>query len=136
VSFSGPLAQWHLLRRWGLGVAAGAALAFSAAVVAREAEAETSAVVLARLPVEAQATHRLIHSGGPFASTKDGSVFGNRERALPARRRGYYREYTVPTPAARDRGARRIVCGGLEPKVPDTCYYTADHYVRFARILP
>ena len=62
------------------------------------------------------------------------SVFANRERALPAEPRGFYREYTVPTPHARDRGARRIVCGGREPTSPRACYYTGDHYATFRRI--
>ena len=63
-------------------------------------------------------------------------MFGNRERLLPAYRRGYYREYTVRTPGVRHRGARRIVCGGQRPTQPDACYYTADHYSSFRRIEP
>ena len=62
--------------------------------------------------------------------------FGNRERLLPARARGYYREYTVATKGARDRGARRLVCGGPRPAKPDACYYTDDHYASFRRVLP
>lgn len=77
----------------------------------------------------------LIHQGGPFVSERDGVVFGNRERLLPIRKRGYYREYTVPTPGLTHRGVRRIVCGG-KPKAPDACYYTADHYESFRRIAP
>jgi len=86
------------------------------------------------LPPQAQATHRLILSGGPFPYRKDGTVFGNRERLLPMRTRGHYREYTVPTPGSPDRGARRIVCGGDAPTQPEACYYTADHYASFRRI--
>lgn len=92
-------------------------------------------MALAQLPAEAQATERLIRSGGPFPYSKDGAVFGNRERLLPAHPRGYYREYTVRTPGARDRGARRIVCGGRQPTDPEACYYTADHYASFRRIV-
>lgn len=92
-------------------------------------------VSLARLPVEAQTTHRLILAGGPFASQKDGAVFGNREIALPPKPRGFYREYTVPTPGARNRGARRIVCGGKPPTNPEACFYTGDHYSSFQRIV-
>ncbi|HRI18423.1 MAG TPA: ribonuclease [Burkholderiaceae bacterium] len=92
-------------------------------------------VVLAELPREAQATDALIRAGGPFPYGKDGAVFGNRERQLPAEAKGYYREYTVKTPGARDRGARRIVCGGLKPTAPDACFYTGDHYASFARIV-
>jgi ribonuclease T1 len=92
------------------------------------------AVALSTLPSEAQQTHRLIHAGGPFRSSKDGTIFGNRERLLPRRERGYYREYTVPTPGARNRGARRIVCGGTPPTRPEACYYTDDHYGSFKLI--
>ena len=92
---------------------------------------DRSVVALAALPPEGQTTYRLLHQGGPFPSEKDGSVFGNRERQLPRQARGYYREYTVRTPGARDRGARRIVCGGETPVRPVACYYTADHYASF-----
>ena len=77
---------------------------------------------------------KLIVAGGPFKYDKDGVVFGNRERLLPAKDRGFYREYTVKTPGERTRGARRIVCGGLKPTVPDACYYTDDHYASFRKI--
>jgi ribonuclease T1 len=92
-------------------------------------------VALADLPPEAVKTHGLILSGGPFPYSKDGSVFGNRERLLPLQKRGFYREYTVKTPGARNRGARRIVCGGTQPTTPEACYYTADHYASFRRIV-
>lgn len=95
----------------------------------------TATVDLAALPPEARQTDEAIRHGGPFPYAKDGSVFGNRERLLPANPRGYYREYTVKTPAAPDRGARRIVCGGSQPTRPDACYYTGDHYASFARIV-
>lgn len=92
---------------------------------------------LSELPPEAADIHRRILTGGPFRyPSKDGSVFGNRERQLPRETRGYYREYTVPTAGSRDRGARRIVCGGREPTTPDVCYYTQDHYASFRRIAP
>jgi ribonuclease T1 len=91
-------------------------------------------VQLSSLPAEAQKTAQLIRQGGPFPYAKDGTVFGNRERLLPAKRRGYYREYTVKTPRSRDRGARRIVCGGARPAEPEACFYTADHYASFVRI--
>jgi len=87
------------------------------------------------LPEPAVQTYRLIHQGGPFAHEKDGMVFGNRERLLPLQKRGYYREYTVATPGSRDRGARRIVCGGAASR-PEACYYTDDHYASFRRIVP
>jgi ribonuclease T1 len=81
------------------------------------------------LPPEARRTLALIDAGGPFPYARDGSVFRNRERLLPSRPGGYYREYTVQTPGARDRGARRIVAGKGGER-----YYTADHYRSFMRI--
>ena len=87
----------------------------------------------AGLPPEAIETLALIQRGGPFPYRKDGTTFQNRERLLPAKPRGYYREYAVPTPGARDRGARRIVTGGNPPEV---FYYTADHYSSFRQIEP
>lgn len=113
------------------GIGWGAGLAF-----ARGLPSEVETVALGELPVQAQETHRRILSGGPFPYTKDGTVFFNRERLLPAHPRGYYREYTVKTPGARNRGARRIVCGGRQPERPAVCYYTADHYASFRRIVP
>lgn len=92
-------------------------------------------MALSQLPVEAQTTERLIRMGGPFAYSKDGSVFGNRERLLPRQSRGFYREYTVKTPGVGHRGARRIVCGGKQPTEPEACFYTEDHYASFRRIV-
>jgi ribonuclease T1 len=120
----------------GLFVTLAGSVLMAGSVQARSPNPETmSAVSLTQLPVEAQTTHRLILAGGPFPYRKDGSVFGNRERALPGKRRGYYHEYTVDTPGARDRGARRIVCGGLPVTRPEVCFYTADHYTSFRRIV-
>lgn len=93
-----------------------------------------TAVKLSELPRQGRETYELIRQGGPFPFEKDGTVFGNRERLLPAKARGYWREYTVKTPRSRDRGARRIVCGG-QPMTPDACFYTADHYASFRQIL-
>ena len=92
-------------------------------------------IKVAELPQQGQQTYERIHQGGPFPYEKDGTVFGNRERLLPAAKRGFYREYTVKTPGSRDRGAKRIVCGG-QTKAPDACFYTADHYSSFRRIQP
>jgi ribonuclease T1 len=96
---------------------------------------QTVDVALSELPEQGQDTHRLIRQGGPFPFDKDGVVFGNRERLLPQSKRGYYREYTVKTPGSRDRGARRIICGG-PATIPDACYYSADHYASFRKIVP
>jgi ribonuclease T1 len=97
--------------------------------------ASAGAIALAEMPVQGRQTYEAILSGGPFRHEKDGSVFGNRERLLPREPRGHYREYTVDTPGSRDRGARRIVCGG-ERTAPVACWYTADHYASFRRIVP
>jgi ribonuclease T1 len=86
------------------------------------------------LPPEGRQVMGSIEMGGPFPYKRDGINFGNFEKQLPMRARGYYREYTVPTPGVRHRGARRIVCGGREARNPDTCYYTADHYRSFRKI--
>jgi ribonuclease T1 len=92
-------------------------------------------VEIAQLPPQGRAMMTLIYQGGPFRYDKDGSVFGNRERILPPGKRGYYREYTVSAPGMHGRGPRRIICGGLRPAAPETCYYTDDHYASFRRIV-
>ena len=91
-------------------------------------------IELKQLPAQGQEVMVLIAQGGPFRYDKDGTVFGNRERILPPEKRGFYREYTVKTPGERSRGARRIVCGGLQPATPDACFYTDDHYSSFRKI--
>ena len=95
----------------------------------RESAARVEAVGVAQLPPEARKTIALVRAGGPFPYARDGVVFGNREGLLPRQRRGYYREYTVPTPGARNRGARRIIAGS-----GGELYYTDDHYQPFRRI--
>ena len=132
---SGRLQLWRPLLRWGAGVGVAAFLSV-AAVQAHEPQSSPPVVAAASLPDEAREVGRAIRLGGPFAYAKDGIVFANRERLLPAQPRGFYREYTVPTPGARDRGGRRIVCGGAQPTAPVACYYTADHYSSFHRITP
>ena len=94
-----------------------------------------TSVALTTLPRQAIETYQLIHQGGPFPQEKDGVVFFNRERILPQRARGYYLEYTVRTPGVAGRGGKRIVCGG-KPVTPQVCFYTADHYASFRRIVP
>ena len=90
---------------------------------------ETREIPAAELPAEARHTIALIRKGGPFPHDRDGVVFGNFEKQLPLQARGYYREYTVRTPGAKNRGARRIVAGKR-----GELYYTADHYRSFRRI--
>jgi ribonuclease T1 len=105
------------------------AAALCGTALGRESSAAT--VAADALPAEARATLKQIDAGGPFPYRRDGIAFQNRERRLPEQARGYYREYTVPTPGSADRGARRIITGGKPPVV---FYYTADHYQSFRRI--
>lgn len=96
---------------------------------ARDNSTTISEAALADLPKEARDTVNLIKKGGPFPYQRDGVTFGNFERRLPTKERGYYKEYTVPTPRARGRGARRIIAGrGGE------YFYSADHYKTFRRL--
>jgi ribonuclease T1 len=108
---------------------AAALLIFGGGLVQARGQADLGTIPLSALPMEAKATLTLIRSGGPFPYEKDGTTFGNRERLLPARPRGYYREYTVPTPGAYNRGARRIIAGQV-----GEYYWTANHYRSFQRI--
>lgn len=110
------------------GVGAGPARATDAAAFRLWGEETLTA---ADLPPEGRATLALIKRGGPFPYPKDGSTFGNFEKRLPPRPRGYYREYTVDTPGARNRGARRLISGGQPPEV---FYYSDDHYRSFRRL--
>ena len=133
--------------QWGIRLASAAALVLALAagvstvVVQARAPvqplpgAAVASVAVTGLPVQGREVMDLIRQGGPFRYEKDGTVFGNRERLLPGQRRGYYREYTVPTPGLNHRGARRIVCGGQIPLKPDACYYTEDHYSSFRLIV-
>ena len=124
------------MRRAWLWIVLALGLAAAWAVGARDDRVPSSSgtIELRQLPREARETLALIRAGGPFPYAKDGTVFGNRERLLPGKPKGYYREYTVRTPGERTRGARRIVCGG-KPTAPDACWYTDDHYQSFSRIL-
>ena len=121
-------------RRGALAVLAAIAVAFAPAFcanarIAGEHEQALAVIATAELPPEAQRTIRLIRDGGPFTYERDGVVFGNFERRLPARERGYYREYTVPTPGVKHRGLRRIVAGRK-----GELYYSDDHYQSFRRV--
>ena len=116
--------------RWGLLFGLLLCLPFAQARSHHSHDAAvTSTIAVADLPPEARTTLQLIKQGGPFPYPRDGVVFGNYEHALPQQARGYYHEYTVKTRGARNRGARRIVCGS----VPE-CYYSDDHYRTFKRI--
>jgi ribonuclease T1 len=104
-------------------------LAAFLAVVCFSAFPFQSDIRVEKLPPEARATLALVRHGGPYPHAQDGRLFGNREKRLPLRAQGYYREYTVQTPGARDRGARRIVAGN-----GGEFYYSEDHYRSFSRI--
>lgn len=108
-----------------------------AAARGSQLDAGLATIQVTALPAEARETLHLIKRGGPFPYRKDGAIFGNFERRLPPRPRGYYREYTVPTPGARDRGARRIVAGqGAtgDVRTSGEYYYTDNHYRSFRQI--
>ena len=118
-------------------IAAGLALAAFAGIAGARDTAAAAGVAVADLPSDARQTLALIKRGGPFPYRRDGVVFGNFEQRLPFRPRGYYREYTVPTPGARDRGARRIIAGEGRQRDVRTAgeyYYSDDHYRTFRRI--
>jgi ribonuclease T1 len=125
------------MKRLLIGLAFFGALVLSAGAALARWPAAIGDIPVAALPEEAHATLGLIKAGGPFPYARDGSVFGNREKMLPPRQSGYYREYTVKTPGARDRGARRILAGaGASGDVRRSgeYYYTEDHYNSFRRI--
>ncbi len=103
--------------------------AFTAQAAENDETLRVEEVRLSELPQEARGVLRLIKSGGPFLYSRDGITFNNREGRLPNQKRGYYREYTVPTPGAKNRGARRIIAGKHS-----NYFYTDDHYRSFRRI--
>jgi len=119
----------RVLRLCGIALSLWLPVQALAAPEIHDGQSGLPAIALAELPSEARETLRAIKQGGPFAYQRDGAVFGNYERILPKKPRGYYREYTVKTPGARNRGARRIISGGM-----NEYYYTADHYQTFKRI--
>ncbi|MFZ2302009.1 MAG: ribonuclease domain-containing protein [Gallionella sp.] len=118
----------HSLRFWGVLLAA--LLWLPPGQAEPVAQFDLPTIAVANLPVEVRDTLQTIKRGGPLAYPRDGVVFKNYERILPKQPRGYYREYTVKTPGARNRGARRIISGKV-----NEYYYTADHYKTFKRIL-
>ena len=120
-----------VIRSLVVALVAGVSLAPAGAIARGPVTADE--IRVGELPPEARELLIHIKAGGPFRYERDGVVFGNREHQLPAEQRGYYHEYTVPTPGSKTRGARRIVCGGPRT-APAACYYTADHYRTFARI--
>ena len=122
ISLIGFIGSWHAIAY--TSASADRVVKFSKSKIGR-----IEAISLKDLPSEALTTLKLIRKGGRFPYRKDGSIFHNRERLLPIRPKGYYREYTVKTPGRKDRGARRIVTGSR-----GEFYYTADHYRSFKLI--
>ena len=114
---------------------------FVPAASAREATTPVERLGVIRvseLPAQGREVLAAIHAGGPYGSKRDGIVFGNRERLLPQQPRGYYAEFTVPTPGASTRGARRIIAGrgtSGDYRTSNEYYYTNDHYQSFRRIV-
>lgn len=87
---------------------------------------------LSSLPKEADDTWKLIQKGGPFPYPKnDGVVFHNNGNVLPRNKDGYYHEYTVDTPGAKNRATRRLITGSQRE-----LYYTDDHYDSFSVVDP
>lgn len=123
-------------RRPLVGLIALLAVVLAAYVVSQETssgadtEAGLPVASIAELPAEVRSTLDLIERDVPFPYEQDGTTFGNREGLLPPQPAGHYREYTVETPGAEDRGARRLVTGQ-----DGELYYTADHYDSFVRVL-
>lgn len=134
--------KWRVRLVGGLALTAALLTALGTVMVQARAPSSSllpgssvASVGLTGLPPQGQEVMELIRQGGPFRYEKDGTVFGNRERLLPSQKRGYYREYTVPSPELSHRGAKRIVCGGQKPRAPDACFYTEDHYSSFRLIV-
>jgi ribonuclease T1 len=115
------------------GILLAAAFFCAHPALARAAPVDMLDIAAADLPREGREVLVLIRKGGPFRYDRDGVVFVNRENLLPDRPKGYYHEYTVRTPGAETRGARRIICGG-PVTMPDACFYTSNHYRSFKRI--
>jgi ribonuclease T1 len=121
------------IRNASAGLLLAAAFFCAHSALARITPDDLPEIAAADLPREGREVLALIRKGGPFAYDRDGVAFGNRENLLPAKPKGYYHEYTVRTPGATTRGARRIICGG-PPTAPAACFYTSDHYRSFKRI--
>jgi ribonuclease T1 len=118
-----------------LALASSAVFGLGPAEARRDPPSALPPIAATELPKEARGTLERIRDDRTFPYDRDGVVFGNREGMLPPKARGYYHEYTVKTPGSRNRGARRIVCGGEKGTIAD-CYYSDDHYQSFKSIRP
>jgi ribonuclease T1 len=61
---------------------------------------------------------------------QSGGIYGDLSGDLPKRPRGYYREYSISSPAQRDRGKLRIILGQQ-----GEVYVSGDHYEKLREIL-
>ena len=118
-----------------IALAASTVIGASDAAARQDPAAALPPIAALDLPKEGRATLDRIRDNRPFPYDRDGVTFGNFEGMLPQKPRGYYHEYTVKTPGSRNRGARRIVCGGAKGTISD-CYYSDDHYQSFKTIGP
>jgi filamentous hemagglutinin len=85
--------------------------------------------VLYRGEVDLAPTLARIADNRRLRFSSDGSTFQNREKRLPRKPSGYYREWVVPTPGEDGPGPQRLVTGK-----DGEVWYTSDHYRSFRRI--
>jgi len=90
---------------------------------------DQSGRVVFRGNIDLTATLQRIDRGQRLSFPNDGSVFRNRERRLPSRNEGYYREWVHPTPKLSGPGPQRVVTGAQ-----GEAFYTHDHYRTFKKI--
>ncbi len=88
-----------------------------------------NAVNYADLPEDVQNTLAKVKSGEKLPYAKDGTIYQNRNEALPKQAANYYREYTVQADPAKGRGTNRLVVGNN-----GETYYTTNHYGSFKRV--
>ena len=79
--------------------------------------------------IDLTATLQRVEAGKKLRFPNDGSVFQNREKRLPVKPAGYYREWVHPTEGLDGPGPQRIVTGEQ-----GEIYYTPDHYRTFRRL--
>jgi ribonuclease T1 len=90
---------------------------------------DESGAIIYEGDIDLGSTLERIKKGEKFPHRNDGATFGNRERRLPQKPPGYYKEYVVPTPDLRGPGPQRLVIGEK-----GEVYYTSNHYASFKRV--
>ena len=95
----------------------------------RQAHGEFAREHLRTLLQDLQPTLDRIARGDRNSHRNDGTVFQNRERKLPAKPSGYYKEYVHPTPKLSGPGPQRVIFG-----TDGDAWYTPDHYKTFIKI--